>query len=109
MQFIQSFTPLHISVKFQICPVDAVFHQELSSLIYTKILEVNEAWANQLTLMRPRNNIGEKAITHINFVLGTYENYSAQTFFEIQQLIESCCNSFADSKGGYESIKPVSF
>lgn len=108
MQFIQNHDPLRITVKFSICPIDAKFHNELSNHIYDMLLDVNEEWANQLIVMRPRESTGELAITRISFVLGTYENYSAQSFFEIQQLIEQFCNSFADSKGGYDAIKPVS-
>ncbi len=109
MQFIQSHDPLNITVKFKICPIDAKFHYELSSHIYTMLLDVNEDWANQLIVMQPRNSTGDTAITRISFVLVTYENYSAHSFVQIQQLIENCCNSFADSKGGYDAIKPVAF
>lgn len=108
MQFIQNHDPLHISVNFHIAPIDAKFHHELSCCFYDMLLDVNEAWANQLIVMRPRESTGELAITRISFVLGTYENYSAASFARIQQIIEQCCNSFADSKGGYDAIKPIS-
>ena len=106
MQFIRSVNPPVIAIKFDIAPIDAKFHHELSCLFYDMLLDVNEEWAKLLILQKPRARLGETAITHIRFVLGTHENYSAQSFAQIQQLIEQCCNSFANSKGGYDAIKP---
>lgn len=107
MQFIRNVNPPYIAVHFHICPIDAKFHHELSSYFYTMLLEVNEAWANQLIFLKPQEIAGDLAIARISFVLGSYEHYSAQTYFQIQELIEEYCNSFADSKGGYDSIKPI--